>query len=455
MKRALDHLLIALWVEEREGESRDAELHGQEALTPENRAALLAEAENAGCAVCRDGEWRLTEEGERIARALVRRHRLAERLFSDVLELPEAEFELSACRFEHMLSERAADRICTLLAHPTTCPHGRPVPPGDCCHVRSRAVEPIVERLPDLSAGDEAFVVFVTPTATSRLEKLGALGISAGSMVRLVQRRPSFVIEAGETEVALEESVGRDIFVSRVAAAPRDERARRGVCASVQRGLGIVRGTLGGLLGSLVIAAAAFAAVGARSLTLVIVSLSLLAAGAALPARVSAQEFLTKEQAVERIFGSYDELIARECPVSDAQRSLIEQQAGCAVAEQSLTFLMARRAGEPLGWVYVGDVAGLYEPITFAVGIGAAGQVKDVEILVYRESRGGEVRRRRFLNQYRGKDADSRLKLHDDVLNITGATVSSRAVTYGVKKALVAFRALDVAAAKDAALSSE
>lgn len=451
MKRAIDHLLIALWVEEREGESRDAELHGQEALTPENRAALLAEAAGAGCAACRDGEWRLTEEGERIARALVRRHRLAERLFSDVLELPEAEFELSACRFEHMLSERAADRICTLLAHPTTCPHGRPVPPGDCCHTRSRAVEPIVERLPDLSPGDEAFVVFVTPTATSRLEKLGALGISAGSMVRLVQRRPSFVIEAGETEVALEESVGRDIFVSRVAAAPRDGSALRSVRASVQRGLGIVRGTLGGLLGSLVLAAAVAAA---RSLALTIVLLSMLAACAALPTRVSAQEFLTEEQAVERILGSYDELIAREFPVSGPQSSLIAEEAGCAVTEQSITFLIARRAGTPLGWVYVGDVQGLYEPITFAVGIGASGQVKDVEILVYRESRGGEVRRRRFLNQYRGKDADSPLRLHDDVLNITGATVSSRAVTYGVKKALVAFRALGVAA-QDAALSSE
>lgn len=453
MKRAIEHLLIALWVEEREGESRDAELHGQEALTPENRAALLAEASSAGCVACRNGEWRLTEEGERIARALVRRHRLAERLFSDVLELPEEEFELSACRFEHMLSERAADRICTLLAHPTTCPHGRPVPPGDCCHARSRAVEPIVERLPDLLAGDEAFVVFVTPTATSRLEKLGALGISAGSIVRLVQRQPSFVIEAGETEVALEESVGRDIFVSRVAAAPRGGPERRGVRASVQRGLGIVRGTLGGLLGGLVIAAVAAAA---RSLVLLIVSLSLFAAGAAFPTRVSAQQFLTEEQAVERILGSYDELIAREFPVSESQRSLIAKEAGCAVPEERLTFLMARRAGEPLGWVYVGDVQGLYEPITYAVGIGEGGRVKDVEILVYRESRGGEVRRRRFLNQYRGKDAHSPLRLHDDVINITGATVSSRALTYGVKKALVAFRVLGVAAAaKDAALSPE
>lgn len=251
MSRARDHLLIALWVEEREGEGRDAELHGHEAPDAESRAALLAEADRGGEAVCRDGEWRLTEEGERVARALVRRHRLAERLFSDVLELPEEEVELSACRFEHTLSQRAADRICTLLGHPTTCPHGRPVPPGDCCHSRRRTIEPIVERLPDLSPGDEARVVFVTPSAGSRLEKLGALGISPGSSVKLIQRIPSFVIQAGETEIAIEETVGREIFVARIArdAVPaRADSPRRRVGAALRVGLGILRLSLGASL---------------------------------------------------------------------------------------------------------------------------------------------------------------------------------------------------------------
>ncbi len=241
-------MLIALWVDEREGECRDAELHGHEAPTDESRAVLLAEAERAGEAACRDGEWRLTEAGELVARALVRRHRLAERLFSDVLELPEEEFELSACRFEHTLSQRAADRICTLLGHPSSCPHGRPIPPGECCHARRRTIEPIVERLPDLSPGDEARVVFVTPSAGSRLEKLSALGISPGSAVRLIQKIPSFVIAAGETEIAIEESVGREIFVARVIAPAADESPRRRTGGALRFGLGILRLSLGAAL---------------------------------------------------------------------------------------------------------------------------------------------------------------------------------------------------------------
>jgi len=424
MSSARDHLLIALWVDEREGEGRDADLHGHEALSGETRAALLAEAERAGEAVSRDGEWRLTEDGERVARALVRRHRLAERLFSDVLELPESEFELSACRFEHTLSQRAADRICTLLAHPSSCPHGRPIPPGDCCRARRRTLEPIVERLPDLSPGDEARVVFVTPSAGSRLEKLGALGISPGSTVKLIQRLPSFVIAAGETEIAIEEAVGQEIFVARVAGSARDESPRRGAGAALRFGLGLLRLTL-------------------RAVAVLVVSAVIASSGFATPAE--AQVLLTEEQAVERILGAYDALDRIEVAIDDAQRAQIAEESGCAVPEEQITFLTARREGAGAGWVFVGDVLGLYEPITYAVGISDAGDVKDVEILVYRESRGGEVRRRRFLNQYRGKNDGSPLRLNHDILNITGATVSSRAVTAGVKKALVAFRVLGVA----------
>lgn len=426
MSRNRDHLLIALWVDEREGESRDAGLHGHESPSGESRAALLTEAERAGEAVCRDGEWRLTEDGERVARALVRRHRLAERLFSDVLELPEEEFELSACRFEHTLSQRAADRICTLLSHPSSCPHGRPIPPGDCCRARRRTIEPIVERLPDLSPGDEARVVFVTPSAGSRLEKLGALGISPGSTVKLIQRLPSFVIAAGETEIAIEEAVGQEIFVARVAATGRGDAPRGGAAAVLRSGLGLLRLALG-VVAPLVLCAALGSALSA--------------------APASAQVFLTEAEAVERILGRYDALERVEFPIDETRRAEIGEESGCPVSEERITFLSARRDGAIAGWVFVGDVPGLYEPITYAVGITEGGDVKDVEILVYRESRGGEVRRRRFLNQYRGKNDGSPLRLNHDVLNITGATVSSRAVTAGVKKALVAFRVLDVARA--------
>jgi putative ABC transport system ATP-binding protein len=76
----------------------------------------------------------LTPRGRQRAADIIRRHRLAERLFTDSLALDsESEIEQQACKFEHILSPEATDKICTFLGHPRTCPHGAPIPPGPCC----------------------------------------------------------------------------------------------------------------------------------------------------------------------------------------------------------------------------------------------------------------------------------------------------------------------------------
>jgi putative ABC transport system ATP-binding protein len=76
----------------------------------------------------------LTPRGRERAGSIIRRHRLAERLFTDSLAMDsETEIEQQACKFEHILSPEATDKICTFLGHPKTCPHGAPIPPGRCC----------------------------------------------------------------------------------------------------------------------------------------------------------------------------------------------------------------------------------------------------------------------------------------------------------------------------------
>src|SRR5215831_8916966 len=73
----------------------------------------------------------LTARGRQRAADIIRRHRLAERLFTDSLALDsESEIEQQACKFEHILSPEATDKICTFLGHPQTCPHGAPIPGG-------------------------------------------------------------------------------------------------------------------------------------------------------------------------------------------------------------------------------------------------------------------------------------------------------------------------------------
>jgi len=80
-------------------------------------------------------EVHLTESGSRRARDVVRRHRLAERLFTDTFAIEDAEAQAQACRFEHIITPELDQRICSFLGHPKTCPHGNPIPPGACCEI--------------------------------------------------------------------------------------------------------------------------------------------------------------------------------------------------------------------------------------------------------------------------------------------------------------------------------
>jgi len=86
-----------------------------------------------------NGEAQLTPVGSQRARDVVRRHRLAERLFKDTFAVDETEAHTQACRFEHIISPELDARICTFLGHPKTCPHGNPIPPGDCCNGKKKA----------------------------------------------------------------------------------------------------------------------------------------------------------------------------------------------------------------------------------------------------------------------------------------------------------------------------
>jgi putative ABC transport system ATP-binding protein len=90
----------------------------------------------------------LTDRGRKKAADIIRRHRLAERLFTDSLALDsETEIEQQACKFEHILSPEATDKICAFLGHPRTCPHGAPIPLGACCEKAGKTSPPEIARI--------------------------------------------------------------------------------------------------------------------------------------------------------------------------------------------------------------------------------------------------------------------------------------------------------------------
>ncbi len=160
----------------------------------------------------------LTEAGEGKARAVVRRHRLTERLFKDLMAVSDSTMEAQACELEHILSPEATDSVCTLLGHPPTCPHGRPIPPGTCCGTAQQNVRSLVTGLRHFQLGATGKIVFIAPRFHDRMDRLAALGVIPGSEIRLHQRSPSYVIEVGETTIALDGEIAGEIFVKPVEA---------------------------------------------------------------------------------------------------------------------------------------------------------------------------------------------------------------------------------------------
>jgi putative ABC transport system ATP-binding protein len=135
-----DHMLEQIWVYGEEGKPAQKELlrsegpAGQIPMVPAEPAArLLARMADLRLVEQQNGVVLLTDGGKSRARDVVRRHRLAERLFKDTFRIEDHEAHSQACKFEHIISPELDERICSFLGHPTSCPHGNPIPPGECC----------------------------------------------------------------------------------------------------------------------------------------------------------------------------------------------------------------------------------------------------------------------------------------------------------------------------------
>jgi putative ABC transport system ATP-binding protein len=126
-----DEVLEQLWM------VRENSFHEEpEHFTAAQYRKICTQMARIGLVELRGGEVVFTPRGDQRARSVIRRHRLAERLFMDVLALRDNQsIERNACTFEHILSAEVTDRICTFLGHPRTCPHGSPIPEGNCCRV--------------------------------------------------------------------------------------------------------------------------------------------------------------------------------------------------------------------------------------------------------------------------------------------------------------------------------
>ncbi len=154
---------------------------------------------------------------------------------------------------------------------------------------------------------------------------------------------------------------------------------------------------------------------------------------AAVPASAFAVDYLSAEQAAKLIFPDADRFDTADALLGAAQMRKLDD-AGVRARSARWRVLAAYKQDATLGWVVLDDVIGKFELISYAVGIGADGAVRQIEVLSYRESHGGEVRLPAWRKQFVGKRTGDAIELGRDVVNISGATLSCRHLTEGVKR---------------------
>lgn len=165
--------------------------------------------------------------------------------------------------------------------------------------------------------------------------------------------------------------------------------------------------------------------------------LILIPAAAFVVAPAHATEYLTVEQAQKAIFPEADRFLAAPVLLSEEQRDIISDQAGVKQRWEKQDVRRAEKAGQLIGWFIVDNVVGKHEFITYAVGLLPEGKVKGVEVMVFKETHGDEIREASWRKTLEGKTLSDPFKLDKDVPNISGATLSCRNVMNGVKRLLV------------------
>lgn len=150
-----------------------------------------------------------------------------------------------------------------------------------------------------------------------------------------------------------------------------------------------------------------------------------------------AEVYLTEEDAVKLMFPKSERIRKEVLRVPMDKKSVVESRIGWNFPEDAFDVYIGETNGRVDGYAFVQNTIGKHKPMTYMVGVDAQGLVSNVELLVFREARGSEVRTKRFNVQYEGKSVLDPVRINKDIINISGATMSVRSMTAGIKRVLV------------------
>ncbi len=148
------------------------------------------------------------------------------------------------------------------------------------------------------------------------------------------------------------------------------------------------------------------------------------------------QVYLTEKQALREVFPHCDEILFNVIPLTKEEKSALQNKLRRKIYEDSFIVYMGIKSGEVMGYAIITEEIGKFHPYTFIVSVDLKGKIDKIAILVYRESRGSEIAKKRFLYQFKGKSLKNKIRINRDIINISGATMSVVTMCKGVKKIL-------------------
>ena len=150
-----------------------------------------------------------------------------------------------------------------------------------------------------------------------------------------------------------------------------------------------------------------------------------------------AEVFMTEEDAIKALLPKSQHLRKELLRLTPDQKAGVETRIGWKFPETEFEVYVGETGATVDGYAMVQNTIGKHKHMTYIVGVDPNGEVTNVELLVFRESRGSEVGRKRFNYQYEGKTVFDPIRANRDIINISGATMSVRSMSAGVKRVLV------------------
>jgi hypothetical protein len=149
------------------------------------------------------------------------------------------------------------------------------------------------------------------------------------------------------------------------------------------------------------------------------------------------EEFMSEEDAVKLMLPKSKQIRKEVIRLTSESKELIQQRIGWKFPEEEFELYIGRTGDKIDGYAMVHNTIGKYKAMTYMVGVDPKGTCTDVELLVFRDAKGSEVGRKRFNSQYDGKTVSDPIRINKDIINISGATMSVRSMSAGVKRVLV------------------